>query len=70
VDLFAELRLAGHLRRVPVVALTAQALAGDAERFRAAGFAVVITKPIDTRAFVTSLERLVARRGGAIEVLG
>ena len=51
---------------VPVVALTAQAMAGDEQRALAAGFDGYITKPIDTR----SLPRVVAgmlgqRRNGS-----
>ncbi len=36
---------------IPVVALTAYAMEGDAEKFLAAGGAGYIAKPIDTRAF-------------------
>ena len=39
-------------RPIPVIALTAQAMKGDAAASRAAGFDGYITKPIDTRAFV------------------
>jgi CheY-like chemotaxis protein len=54
--------LVGQLRRsrfsrLPIVAVTAQALPGDVERFLAAGFDGVLTKPIDTRTFVAEVER-------------
>jgi two-component system cell cycle response regulator DivK len=41
------------LRNVPIVALTASALKGDEEVARAAGCDGYITKPIDTRTFVS-----------------
>jgi len=45
-----------HLR---VVALTAHAMHGDAEKARAAGFDDYITKPIDIAHFPTQVERVV-----------
>lgn len=42
---------------VPVIAVTAQALPADLERFVGAGFDAVLTKPIDTRTFVADLEK-------------
>jgi two-component system cell cycle response regulator DivK len=58
-DGFALLR---EIRRspqsgVPVVALTAHAMAGDRERALAAGFDGYITKPIDIRAFPQQVAR-------------
>ena len=57
VTLLHELRRLSQFQLVPVVAVTAQALAGDLERFIAAGFNAVLTKPIDTRTFVADVER-------------
>jgi CheY-like chemotaxis protein len=48
--LLREVRAAGW-RALPVVALTAHAMAGDLERAIAAGFNGYITKPIDVRTF-------------------
>jgi CheY-like chemotaxis protein len=45
---------------VPTVALTAQAMAGDRETILAAGFDGYITKPIDTRSFIETLQRFLA----------
>ncbi|MDT4937116.1 MAG: two-component system, cell cycle response regulator DivK [Pseudonocardiales bacterium] len=39
-------------RRIPVVAITAFAMAGDEERFLAHGFTGYVSKPIDARTFV------------------
>ncbi len=45
---------------IPVVALTAQAMKGDADRALAAGCAGYLTKPIDTRAFTRTVARYLA----------
>jgi CheY-like chemotaxis protein len=58
VSLVEEVR-SGAWAEVPVVAVTAQATAGDAARFHAAGFDDIVVKPIDTRSFVPRLEHLV-----------
>lgn len=56
VSLLRELR-ATRVGAVPIVAVTAQALGTDLQRFAAAGFDAVITKPIDTRTFVAEVEK-------------
>ena len=42
---------------VPVLALTAQAMEGDRERFLAAGFDGYLSKPVDIADFVTTVKR-------------
>jgi two-component system, sensor histidine kinase and response regulator len=59
-ELLVELRRIAAFGRVPVVAVTAQALAGDTERLLARGFDGVLTKPIDTRTFVAAVQGLAA----------
>jgi CheY-like chemotaxis protein len=50
---------------IPVVALTAYAMAGDEQRALAAGFDGYITKPIDTRELPKAVAGLLAGKAGA-----
>lgn len=63
------LEVLGHMRReqalrdVPVVAITAHAMAGDRERYLAAGFDGYVPKPIvDERVLIDAVDRLLDRR--------
>lgn len=49
-------------RDIPVVALTASAMKGDAERLLAAGFDAYLQKPIDPGSFHASVNRLIHGR--------
>jgi CheY-like chemotaxis protein len=64
VALLGELRAKERFAAIPAVAVTAQALAGETERFLAAGFDGVITKPIDTRTFAAEVARHAHERHG------
>jgi CheY-like chemotaxis protein len=59
-ELLRDVRARRELDRVPAVALTAQALSGDAERLLAEGFDAVLNKPIDTRSFASAVSHLAA----------
>ena len=57
-EILAEIRRDGRMRHLPVIALTAHAMAGDRERFLDAGFNDYITKPIvDESLLVNTIER-------------
>jgi two-component system cell cycle response regulator DivK len=57
--LLEEIRQSAHAR-VRVVALTANAMAGDRERAMAAGFDGYVTKPIDIGEFPGQVARAIA----------
>jgi two-component system cell cycle response regulator DivK len=48
---------------IPVVALTAQAMAGDRERFLETGFDDYISKPVNVREFIAVVQRYCERQG-------
>jgi two-component system, cell cycle response regulator DivK len=59
-EVLSELRRIDGMASVPVVAVTAYAMKGDAERLLAAGFDSYIAKPIDVRSFVDTVLSVVA----------
>jgi two-component system, cell cycle response regulator DivK len=57
VEALARLRADDRTARVPVLALTAQAMEGDHERFLAAGFDAYVSKPVDIAELIATVRR-------------
>ena len=56
VDALGRLRADARTASIPVVALTAQAMHGDRERFLDGGFDAYISKPVDIVGFVKTVK--------------
>lgn len=62
IDVLARLREDDRVAHLPVVALTAHAMAGDRDRFLEAGFDGYISKPIlDVSALWTAIDEALAK---------
>ena len=58
----------GAGKRIPIIALTADAFHGKSERWRAAGIDAYLTKPLELTALKTALEHWVRHGAGVAEV--
>ena len=56
IEALARLRTDARTASIPVVALTAQAMHGDRERFLDAGFDAYISKPVDVVEFAKTVK--------------
>lgn len=64
LSLTRRLKEADGTRQIPIIALTAHAMAGDEEKARAAGCDGYLTKPLDTRSFCPYVQRYLTDAGG------
>lgn len=55
-----ELKAGGEMEGVPILALTAHAMRGDKDRFLQAGCDGYISKPIDVKTFIPSIQQFLA----------
>jgi two-component system cell cycle response regulator DivK len=62
VEALRRLRMADGTASIPVLAVTAQAMKGDRERFTEAGFDGYLSKPIDIDELLAAVERYSRRR--------
>lgn len=63
LELTRRLREDAATATIPIIAVTAYAMKGDAEKMRAAGCSGYVAKPIDTRALSTLVADLLAPGG-------
>ena len=62
-EILARIRADEHLAALPVIALTAHAMAGDREKYLSAGFNDYITKPIvDEQLLLNAMEKWLAAK--------
>jgi CheY-like chemotaxis protein len=58
IEVLKHVRRHERLQRLPVLALTANAMSGDREKYLSEGFTDYIAKPIDVDEFVGTVRRL------------
>ncbi len=63
-EALSRLRRDERTASIPVVAVTAQAMKGDSDRFRKAGFDGYLSKPVDIDELLTTVEQYCRGRGG------
>ena len=64
VEALSRLRMDERTAAIPVLAVTAQAMKGDSERFKEAGFDGYLSKPVDIDELLTTVEQHCRGRGG------
>jgi two-component system cell cycle response regulator DivK len=63
VEALSRLRMDERTASIPVLAVTAQAMEGDSERIKEAGFDGYLSKPVDIDELLTTVEQHCGGRG-------
>ena len=63
VEVLSRLRIDERTASIPVLAVTAQAMRGDRERFEEAGFDGYLSKPVDIDELLTAVEQYARQHG-------
>jgi len=64
VEVLGRLRMDERTASIPVLAVTAQAMRGDSDRFKEAGFDGYLSKPVDIGELLTTVEQHCGGHGG------
>ncbi len=64
VEALSRLRMDERTASIPVLAVSAQAMKGDSDRFRKAGFDGYLSKPVDIDELLMTVEQHCGGRGG------
>jgi two-component system cell cycle response regulator DivK len=64
VEALSRLRMDERTASIPVLAVTAQAMKGDGERFKEAGFDGYLSKPLDIEELLATVEQRCRKPGG------
>jgi two-component system cell cycle response regulator DivK len=64
LEVLNRLRMDERTASIPVIAVTAQAMRGDSERFKKAGFDGYLSKPVDIDELLMAVEQQCGARGG------
>ncbi len=64
IEALAQLRADPRTREIPVIAVTASAMAHDRRKILAAGFGGYLTKPINVKEFLETVSQALDRRRG------
>jgi two-component system, cell cycle response regulator DivK len=64
ITALAQIRADGETRKIPVIAVSASVMPDDQQRIVASGFDAYVTKPINVRNFIETVERFVGKPTG------